>query len=109
MINLTTLRKIADSIVRMRTSLQHIVTLILASASIVGLACAADPVPPRAPAVEAMKRWVFQVSIWSNPGRHVRRKVISNNNDNGGRGVGSRWQRRQGLTGSGAIAAVQDG
>ena len=42
-------------VVRMRTALRHIGTLIIASASIVGLADAADPVPARAPAVEAMK------------------------------------------------------
>src|SRR5438067_1678140 len=40
---------------RMRAALLHIVTLIIASASIVGLAYAADPLPARAPAVEAMK------------------------------------------------------
>lgn len=52
MINRTTLRKIASShveivvrgLVRMRIALLHIVTLIIASASIVGLAYGADPV-----------------------------------------------------------------
>ena len=45
---------------RMRAALLHIVTLIIASASIVGLAYAADPLPASAPptsppAAEAMK------------------------------------------------------
>jgi CubicO group peptidase (beta-lactamase class C family) len=43
------------TIVRLRTASLHIAALITAAASFAGLACAADPPPPRAPSGEAMK------------------------------------------------------
>jgi CubicO group peptidase (beta-lactamase class C family) len=101
------------SLVRMRTVLLHIVTLSIASASIVGLTYAADPVPPRAPTVEAMKEAADYSKSQSGETMVVMfdGKVIFEQYDNGG-AMDRPHRLASGakcFTGSGAVAAVQDG
>src|SRR5439155_621873 len=98
---------------RMRVALLHIVTLIIASASIVGLAYAADPLPTRAPAVEAMKSAADYSKSQSGQTMVVMfdGTVIFEQYDNGG-AIDKPHNLASGakcFTGSGAVAAVQDG
>lgn len=107
MINQTTLRKIAASHAR------QIVTLIIASASIAGQASAADPLPTRAPAVEAMKAAADYSKLQSGQTMVVMfdGKVIFEQYDNGG----AREQPHRLASGAKsfdaavAVAAIQDG
>ena len=98
---------------RMRSPLLYIVTLIIASASIVGLAYAADPLPTRAPAVEVMraaaeysKSHTGQTMVVLFDG-----KVIFEQYDNGGAVEKPHYlaSGQKGFIGSAAVAAVQDG
>ena len=98
---------------RMRAALLHIVGLIIASASIVGLAYAADPLPTRAPAVEAMraaaeysKSQTGQTMVVMFDG-----KVIFEQYDNGGAMEKPHYlaSGTKCFAGPGVIAAVQDG
>src|SRR5439155_7611555 len=98
---------------RMRAASLHIVTLIIASASIVSLAYAADPLPTRAPAVEAMKAAADYSKSQTGQTMVVMfdGKVIFEQYDNGG-AIEQPHRLASGakcFTGSGAIAAVQDG
>jgi CubicO group peptidase (beta-lactamase class C family) len=98
---------------RMRAALLHIVTLIIASASIVGLAYAADPLPTRAPAVEAIraaaeysKSQTGQTMVVMFDG-----KVIFEQYDNGG-AIEKPHYLASGakcFVGPAVVAAVQDG
>ena len=97
----------------MRAALLHIVTLIIASASIVGLAYAADPLPPRAPAVEAMKAAAEYSKSQTGQTMVVMfdGKVIFEQYDNGGamEKPHSLASGAKCFVGPAAVAAVQDG
>ena len=97
----------------MRAALLRIVTLILASAFIVGLAHAADPLPARAPPADAMKAAADYSKAQTGQATLVMfdGHVIFEQYDNGG-AVDKPHNLASGakcFTGSGAVAAVQDG
>ncbi len=98
---------------RMRAALLHIVTLIIASASIDGLAYAADPLPTRAPAVEAMRAAAEYSKSQTGHAMVVMfdGKVIFEQYDNGG-AIDKPHSLASGakcFVGPAAVAAVQDG
>src|SRR5947207_2089878 len=98
---------------RMRAALLHIVTLIIVSGFIVSLGCAADPLPTRAPTEAAMKAAADYSKSQSGQATLAMfdGKVIFEQYDNGG-AVDQPHNLASGakcFTGSGAIAAVQDG
>src|SRR5918992_16303 len=91
----------------------HIVTLIIASVSIVGLAHAADPLPTRAPAVEAMKAAADYSKSHTGHTMVVMfdGKVVFEQYDNGGAIDKPHYlaSGAKGFVGAAAVAAVQDG
>jgi CubicO group peptidase (beta-lactamase class C family) len=98
---------------RMRAALLHIVTLIIASASIVGLAYATDPHPTRAPAVEAMRAAAEYSKSQTGHTMVVMfdGKVIFEQYDNGGAIEKPHYlaSGQKCFIGPAAVAAVQDG
>lgn len=101
------------TIKRMRAALLHIATLMIASASIVGLAYAADPFPTRAPSEAAMKAAAEYSK--SQTGQAVLvmfdGQIIFEQYDSGG-AIDKPHRLASGaksFVGSAAIAAVQDG
>ena len=98
---------------RMRATLLHVVTLIIASASTVGLAYAADPLPTRAPAVEAMRAAAEYSKSQTGQAMVVMfdGKVIFEQYDNGGASEKPHYlaSGQKVFIGPAAVAAVQDG
>jgi CubicO group peptidase (beta-lactamase class C family) len=97
----------------MRAALLHTVTVIIASASIVGLAYAADPLPTRAPAEAAMKAAADYSKSQTGQNMLVMfdGKIIFEQYENGG-AVDQPHALASGaksFMGSAAVAAVQDG
>jgi CubicO group peptidase (beta-lactamase class C family) len=95
------------------TAVRHIVALIIVSASIVGLAYAADPLPTHAPAAEAMKAAADYSKSQTGQTMLVMfdGKVIFEQYDNGG-AIDQPHNLASGakcFVGSAAVAAVQDG
>lgn len=97
----------------MRAALLNVVTLIIASASIVGNACAAEPLPTRAPAVEAMKAAADYSKSHTGHTMVVMfdGKIVLEQYD-GGWSMEKTHSLASGqkcFVGAGAVAAVQDG